>query len=402
MTMVRNLSLILTMLLALAVGPMRAQDSPPIPTLIVPTLVPPLESESPREALPAVSAVGDITASGVFRVGVLYNDPPYSELTLRGELSGFDIDLLRKIAALWESEIEFVQVTRLNALDQLNAGAVHAVASAFVHYRDLDTVLDFSQTYLRGRQALAVAAGSSVAAPADASDRAIGHVLGTRSEKALTIWQVNLGRALNLRPYLTLDRAVSALTRGEVGSVVAEEQALLRHIADFAANARVLNEPVARESHAFAVRRQDAPMRHLLNRSLQYLANDGELDVLFREYFPDADYNGDVITHWSGIGDEVRPVQFPADIRYQTSYALPRIKSRAVLRVGGHTDASQAATAGQRRLAELESRAGQRDRLALGRQIGTRPQRTDRGRRSLEQGRGRFGRRRQARLEPGR
>lgn len=352
--MARNSLLILTFLLALAALPLlRAQDSPPVPTLIAPTLVPPLETAAPLDALPAVSAVAEIADSGVFRVGLLYNDPPYSELTLRGELSGFDVDLLRKIAAAWESEIEFVQVTRLNALDKLNAGAVHAVASAFVHYRDLDAELDFSQTYLRGAQALMVSADSPVTSPAEASDQTIGYVLGTRSEKALAIWQDRLGRELNLRPFLTLDTAVAALTRAEIVSLIAEEQALLRVTADSAASVTLLEEPVLREAHAFAVRRQDAPMRQLLNRSLQFLASDGELDVLFREYFPDADYNSDVIALWSGIGDEVRPEQFPAEIRYQTSYALPRIASRGVLRVGGITDAGQAATAGQRHLADL-------------------------------------------------
>ena len=351
--MLRRPLLLLICLLMLALPCVNAQDYPAVPTLSVPTLVAPLNSSAPLDALPAVSAVAEITASGIFRVGVLYNDPPYSELTLRGELSGFDIDLLRKIAATWESEIEFVQVTRLNALDQLHVGAVHAVASAFVHYRDLDTVLDFSQTYLRGMQALAVAAGSPITTPAEASEQPIGYVLGTRSEKALAIWQNRLDRELSLRPYLTLDRAVAALTRAEIASVIAEEQALLRVIADFSANVKILDEPIVRESRAIAVRRQDAPMRHLLNRSLQFLANDGELDVLFREYFPDAAYNGDVLALWSGIGDEVRPDQFPADIHYLTSYALPRVVSRGVLRVAGITAASQAATAGQRRLADL-------------------------------------------------
>ncbi|MCY3779475.1 MAG: transporter substrate-binding domain-containing protein [Chloroflexi bacterium] len=324
-----------------------------MPTLMVPTLVPVIETGTPVDALPSISAVADIIDSSVFRVGVLYNDPPYSELTLRGEVSGFAADLLRKIANVWSSEIEFLQVTRLNALDKLNSGEVHAVASGLVRYRDLDAALDFSQTYLRGKQALMVSASSAYTAPVELSDQTIGYVLGSRTEKALDIWRNRLGRDLNLRPFLTLDRAVAALTRAEIAGLVAEEQALLRLAADAEDNVRLLDQPVVSESHAIAVRRQDAPMRLLLNHTLQFLANDGEIDVLFREYFPDATYNGDVITLWSGIGDQVSLDQYPAALHYPTSYALPRIKSRGVLRVGGLTDASQAATAGLRRLAEL-------------------------------------------------
>ena len=330
-----------------------AQESPPVPTLLIPTLVPPLTSAEPVDVLLSESALADIIATGVFRVGVLFNDPPYSELTLSGELRGFDVDLLRKIATTWGSEIEFVQVTRINAIDRLVSGAVHVVASALVHYRDLDTALEFSQTYLRGKQALMLSFESPYAVPADARDQTIGFVLGTRTEKALDIWSDRLGRALNLQSFLTLDRAAAALTRAEIAGLVAEEQALLRVTADSADLVRILDEPVVSESHAFAVRRQDAPMRQLLDRTIQFLASDGELDVLFREFFPDDTYDGDVVTHWSGIGDEVNPTQFSSGISYPSSYALPRVMSGGVLRVGGISDSAQASTAGRRRLAEL-------------------------------------------------
>ena len=352
--MSRYLILFFICLLVLSRAPLlNAQDGPPAPTLTVPTLVPMLETAAPVEALFAVSAVADIIASGLFRVGVLYNDPPYSELTLRGELSGFDADLLRKIATVWDSEIEFVQVTRLNALDKLNSGEVHAVASAFVRYRDLDALVDFSQTYLRGKQALMVTANSPYTIPAELSDQSIGYVLGTRTEKALDIWRDRLGRELNLRSFLTLDRAVAALTRADIAGIVAEEQALLRVSADAADSVKMLEEPVVSESHAFAVRRQDAPMRHLLNRTLQFLSREGDLDVLFREYFPGATYNGDVLTLWTGIGDGVAPDEFAREIPYPSSPALPRIRSAGVLRVGGLIDAALATTAGQARLADL-------------------------------------------------
>ncbi len=344
--------LLVALILSLA-PPQLAQDSPPAPTLAVPTLMPVAADPEPVDALAAVSAVAEIIESGVFRVGLLFNDPPYSELTLRGAVSGFNADLLRNIAKLWESEIEFIQVTRLNAIEKLNRGEAHAVASALVHYRDLDAAVDFSHTYLQGKQSLLVAADSPFATSADLVDQTIGYVLGTRSERVLAIWQDRLGNELSLRPYLTLDRAIAAVARAEVAGVLAEEQALLRLTADNGADLKLLDQSVVSEAHAFAVRRQDAPMRLLLNRSLQFLAREGELDVLFREYFPDAAYNGDIIALWSNIGDEVTPALFPTAIRYQSSYALPRILSRGVLRVAGVGDSTQAATAGQRRLTQL-------------------------------------------------
>ena len=346
-----RLQSLLLLIVSLLASASLAQDAP-VPTLQAPTLLPVVPTATP-DSQPSRSAVADIIATGVFRVGVLYNDPPYSQLTLQGELGGFDADLLRKLAAVWESEIEFVQVTRVNALERLNSGEVHAVASAFTHYRDLASQVDFSQTYLRGKQGLMVLAGSSISAPSDLGDEIIGFVLGSRGEKALAIWQERHRRSLNLQAYLTLDRAAVAVTRGEIAGLVAEEQALLRAAADLDEELVTLDEPVIRESHALAVRRQDAPMRLLLNRALQFLASEGELDTLYREHFPGANHNTDALPLWSGIGEAVSPADFSGEIDYPASYALPAIKARGSLRVGGLVDVSQAASDAERRLAQL-------------------------------------------------
>ena len=154
----------------------------------------------PPAGPPLVSAVADIAASGVFRVGLLYNNPPYSQLTLRGEVSGFDAELLRKLSDAWGCEIEFVQVTRLNALDKLNGGQAHAVVSALVHYRDMADQVDFSQTYLRGAQALLVAADSPYQHPAELGEQPIGHLLGSRTEKALDIFAGRPGQDTQSAP----------------------------------------------------------------------------------------------------------------------------------------------------------------------------------------------------------
>ncbi len=330
-----------------------AQDDPPVPTLISPTLAPVIAADAPTDFLHAESAIADVAASGIFRVGVLYNEPPYSEFTFQGELRGFDVDLLRKIAAEWGSELDLVQVTRLNALDSLNSGQVHALASAILRYRDRDTEVEFSQTYLQGEQALLARADSPFQARAELLDQPIGFVIGTRAEKATAIWSARTGSALNLQPNLTLDRAVAAVLQGEISAVIAEKQALRRVSADFADSVRILDDPVSIEPRAFAVRRQDAPLRDALNKTIQRLTIEGELDVLFREYFPDESYNIETVAIWSGIGDEALPAQFANEIAYPSTYALPRIRNSGRLKVGGILNAAPGSTSGEGRLDNL-------------------------------------------------
>lgn len=337
-------------LLGLLVSSLLAQADPPVPTLTAPTLVPVAAADEAADFLQAESAIAQIKSTGILRVGLLYNDPPYSEFTFQGELRGFDVDLLRKIAAEWECELELVQVTRLNALDKLNSGQVHALAAAILRYRDRDTEVEFTQTYLQGAQALLVRADAPFQALSDLLDQTIGYVIGTRTEKATAIWSAQAGRALNLLPYLTLDRAVAAVMQGETSAVIAEKQALHRATADFAASIRILDDQVSNEARALAVRRQDAPLRDALNMTIQLLTREGELDVLFREYFPDETYNLEALAIWSGLGEEVLPAQFADEIAYPSTYALPRIKNSGTLRVGGLFNAASGSTTGKSRL----------------------------------------------------
>ena len=330
-----------------------SQPATPIPTLAAPTLVP-VETEAGQSgAAVAASAVAEIIESGMLRAGVLYNEPPYSALSLQGDLRGFDIDLLRLIAERWGSDIEFAQVTRENALDRLNHGQVHLVATAFVNYRDLDDALEFSQTFLVDRQAMMVRADAPYQAPYELAGSRVGYVIGTRTEKALRLWSARLGLSLNLQFHLTLDRAFSALTGGEIEGLVAPMQDLLRVSADYADRVRILEEAVQDEPRALAVRRQDIALRHLLNHTIQLLAIDGSLLKLFRERFPESEGSIDALTLWDGIGETVAPTQYGGKLRLPERHAIPRMRESGVLRVGGIPHDQQAASAGQAQLASL-------------------------------------------------
>ena len=315
------------------------QGNEPIPTLAVPTLAPtPILSPT---ALPTASAIANLQQSGVFRVGILYNAPPYGELTLRGELRGFDAELMRLIAETWDVELAFSQVTRQNARDLLNRGLIDAVASAFVHYRHLDAELEFTQTYLTGRQTMMTLADSQFESLDALVQRPIGYVIGTRAEQGLRLWEERLGSRLNLRYYLTLDQALSALTQGEIDGAAAEEQDLRRVSRRFVQSFRMLEPPILLEPHAIAVRRQDVSMRNLLNRTIQYLAKAGELARLFGEFFPGQEFPEGAVYLWDGIGESPKPAQFAAEIEYPTAYATDRALQSGVVRVGGIDDGAE-------------------------------------------------------------
>ena len=338
--------------LGAALGGM-AQDDTAVPTLSVPTLVPAAALSAPADALLTTSSVAQIAEHGELRAGLLFNDPPYSELSLQGELRGFDVEVLRLLAETWEVDLKLVQVTRQNAIDQLEVGDVHVVASALVHYRELGDQVEFTQTYLTGGQMLMTRADSAYASPFSLVNSKLGFVLGTRAQTALGHWEARLGVALDKAHYLTLDKAMAALSRGDVEAIIGEERDLLQVSHGYSDEFRILEEPVLVEPHALAVKRHDVSLRNLLNRTIQYLIDGGQLEVLFREYFPGQDFHDEISYLWENLGDRPHPGQFPAEIAYPGSYAMPRILQTGILRVGGLIDDDQPVAGRQPKLVRL-------------------------------------------------
>jgi len=317
-------------MLLLMLGAVGAQE--PVPTLVPPTLVPVVD-DGLSDALVSDSALGRIQAEGRLRVGILFNQPPFGELNIRGEVVGYDADLARAFAEAWGVEVDFLQVTRQTALPLLTAGEVDMLIAAQVHQRLLDAQVEFSLTYYQGEQAMMVRLDDGAQSPADLNGRRVGVVMGTPDEQAAAYWQARNGVRAELRAYLTIDQALVGLANGEVDGVIGKRYRLRDLVQPDAL--RVLDQGVQPEPYAVAMRRQDVNLRNLVNRTLQYLAATGRLEDIHSEHFPSR-YPEGMIPIWEGLGDSApTPGSYGADIPYPQFYRVPQIQANGVLRVAG-------------------------------------------------------------------
>jgi ABC-type amino acid transport substrate-binding protein len=345
---IRNRVLFLCIVvLMLFATPMLAQDA--APTLIPPTLVP-QPSAATFDALPSESAVAQIMRSSVVRVGILYNEPPFGELNVRGEVSGFDADLARALVEAWGAEIAFVQVTRQTALDTLIAGEIEMLLAALPHTRTSDERVEFSQTYYPTAQAMMVREGDTAQSLGEMAGRRIGVVLGTRGEEAIAYWQTRSGISIQPQAYFTLDIAIAALANNEIDGVVANRVRLSRAVPTPGV-VRLLDQPVMPEPFAVAVRRQDIHMRNLVNRTLQYLESQGRIDEIHRANFAGVAYPAANFLRYDNIGDAaVGPDQYGQDIPFPAQYVIPQMQANSVVRVAGLRDLPPDAPESDRRL----------------------------------------------------
>jgi polar amino acid transport system substrate-binding protein len=320
-----------------------------VPTLVPPTLVPVVDSGL-SDALPSESVVARIQTEGKVRVGILFNAPPFGELNIRGEVSGYDADLARSMAEIWGVEAELVQVTRQTAIDMLTSGAVDMLLATQTHRRGLDSKVEFSQTYYRETQSMMVREADGAQSLTDMANRKVGVVIGTSAEEAVNSWQARSGVTVTVQPYLTLDQAFVALVNSEIDGVVDKRVSLFRAVTQPGV-VRILDEPVMPEPYAVVMRRQDVNLRNLVNRTLQYLVNSGRMNEIYQTYFPDSKFPLDTLAVWSGLGEDApTPAQFATDIPFPTQYVVPRLQSEGVLRVAGLATVAEDAPESERRL----------------------------------------------------
>jgi polar amino acid transport system substrate-binding protein len=297
-----------------------------------PTRTPlPPEAEAHTMIPPAVeeSALAAIRERGAARVGVLFNYPPFGYLAEDGELRGYEVALARQIGERWGVDIEFVQVTRQTRLPALLAGEVDFVGAAVPHLRELEQMVEFSDTTFRGGYKLMIRAES--AEDVDGA-LAIGPV-GVVDEDAADAVALEAGRRGIEAPverYDDIGGAVAALQGGEIGSIAARREQLMLAVQG-SEGVAILEPFLLEEPYAFVVRKGDVPLRDLLSLTVQDMVAEGTIGEIFS-------------TNFYGIPADVFPERagepaftfetFPAEIP-QGEPVIGRLQNGEPLRVAG-------------------------------------------------------------------
>lgn len=229
------------------------------------------------------SALVDIRQRGEVRVGVLYNYPPLGYMADNGQLHGYEVELMRRIAERWGVEVTFVQVTRQTRLPMLLDGEVDILAAAVPHRRELEQFVVFTETTFRGGFVMLVRADTALDLTAVLASGAIA-VLDDEAQEATLQRAHQAGLEPTIQLYDTLDKAVEALKAGTVNGVVGRRERLMV-AAQPDSGVEILEEYVLAEPYAFAVRRGDIPLRDLLNLTLYDLIRAGEIGEIFSASF---------------------------------------------------------------------------------------------------------------------
>lgn len=114
---------------------------------------------SAQQSPQGASLLDDVREAGVVRVGIRFDNPPFSFITSDGEWMGFDVDLANELADRLNVEIERVRVDETTRISFLQEGLIDMAVASMNHTRSRERAIDFSITYFWDSQTFLVRDG---------------------------------------------------------------------------------------------------------------------------------------------------------------------------------------------------------------------------------------------------
>jgi polar amino acid transport system substrate-binding protein len=245
------------------------------------SLRPPAPLPAPG-AMPAGSTMAVIADRGRLIAGVDqgkflagYRDP------LTGNLSGSDIDIVRRIAAAIFGDPERVQYVVLNIADRaatLERDQVDVVVNSFTVTCERQRLVEFSAPYLPASQRLLVPVGSGIREVEDLAGRTVCTSRGSTTEVVLR----DLGLQVETLP--GIPDCVLELQRGRVAAVSSDD-VILAGLAAQDPNTRVVGQALATARYAVGMRPDEPDLVRFVNGVLEAARADGSLAASNRHWF---------------------------------------------------------------------------------------------------------------------
>ena len=231
----------------------------------------------------AESALDDIRARGLIRVGVKTDAPPFGSLDEGGRHVGFEIDLARFFARVLfddDSRAQFVPVTTGTRFEALQAGRVDLLLATVTATEERQRLAELSDPYFISASLVLVAHESRLDGLSDAAGQRVAVVKGSVQERDVAELQ---SRAI-LIAVSSMAEGAHAVKSGQADAFVYDDVVVLE-LAQRDAALRVTGAPIRPRPYVVAARKGDTGVIRWVNGWLAKMRRDGSYGRLWRHYF---------------------------------------------------------------------------------------------------------------------
>jgi len=239
-----------------------------------------------KEEAPAPAAVASAPAPArVYVVGTDAAYAPFESQNEKGEIVGFDIEVVQAVAAKAGIEVKFVNTPWEGIFNALGQGDRDMVVSAVTITEERKGTMDFSDPYFDAQQLIAVKETSKVAKFADLKRLKVGVQTGTTGDEAVSKL---LGKtSTNIKRFESTPLALKELEAGGVDAVVADNGVIIHYVANNPGGKfkTVADKDFVPEQYGIALKKGNTELLAKINKGLAEIKADGSYDAIFSKYF---------------------------------------------------------------------------------------------------------------------
>ncbi|MFM2057821.1 MAG: hypothetical protein RLY71_2206 [Pseudomonadota bacterium] len=239
-------------------------------------------------AAPAAASAAAASAPPPAKVYVVGTDAayaPFESQNDKGEIVGFDIDVVSAIAKKAGIEVKFVNTPWEGIFNAVAQGDRDLLVSAITITDERKQTLDFSAPYFDAQQLIAVKKTSKIAKFDELKKLKVGVQTGTTGDEVVTKL---LGKtSTNVKRFESTPLALKELESGGVDAVVADNGVVIHYVANNsgAGFKTVSDASFTPEQYGIAVKKGNTELLDKINKGLADIQADGTYDAIYKKYF---------------------------------------------------------------------------------------------------------------------
>lgn len=217
---------------------------------------------------------------GTLIAGLRNDFPPAGYLNQQGQWVGFEVDLIEYIGKKLGVKVQKEQVTSRTRIPMLQNGNIDLIMAVMNPTRERGKVIDFTQPYFLGGQALLVKKDSGIKGIADlAAPRKVGTVQGSQDANGVLAFQPKA----ELVYYQEYPQAFLALKQGRIDAMSTTDLTL-RAFAKDDPSFVVIEPPFKPDPWVLGVRHNDSKWRLFLEEAIMDAWADGTIAQLYEKH----------------------------------------------------------------------------------------------------------------------
>ncbi len=245
------------------------------------------EPPAPAPA-PATEASAPAPAPAPAKVYVVGTDAayaPFESQNEKGEIVGFDIDVVSAIAKKAGFEVKFVNTPWEGIFNSLQQGDRDFLVSAITITDERKQTMDFSNPYFDAHQLIAVRENSKVTKFEDLKKFKVGVQTGTTGDEVVTKLQGK--NSTTIKRFESTPLALKELEAGGVDAVVADNGVIENYVANNPQSKfKTVNDAsFTPEQYGIAVRKGNTELLEKINQGLAAIKADGTYEQIYGKYF---------------------------------------------------------------------------------------------------------------------